>query len=474
MPTTAVAIVPATMPPDALRAFQRGDLRGLLDAFDNNAEALARFAMETRRRNVATLGAHEAFVRFADSGQLRQVIRPVKLSTKDGTLYQIGGGVKKRPCDPDTGRWIGGGSVRDWEQANGKRVKWTEIELPTDGPAILTFEGFQRCNEVVGASCVTPAVVVVDGEKRTNPYIERREGRNKRLGDVRRIVITQAVVAYAPATGNPVVVNYTLDYDPSKELAAMLARIADDYPEDCYLTTEEEGEEEQAGNKTRWAYHPLYAGVGYLFDLRLDAVRRAYREFAQILSHATRKAQTVCLRNAFKRHPAFSRHHAITDERGGATIPVVGWTSEGDALEQVRRISEALRRGDTALDDVEAEVVDAAGVYEPEEDAESVAAVVVALEAPKVEGSLLERVTDDAAARAAAEPAAALAEGSPEHTRNVLAERVVQGVGYLDPGQAKSIGYDPSAKYDEPQLRALLTQINATLDADAEANTPCA
>ena len=465
----------------ALAALARGDTAGLMQAFNNDPAALAQFAIETRRQNVATLGAHDAFVRRTANGAIRQIIRPVKLSTKDGTLYQIGGGTKKRPVDPETGRWIGKCDVQEWQNKNGRRVRWEEVEVPTDGPAILTHEGLQRCNEVVGASIVSPPTVVVDGERRTNPYVDRAPSKTG-LGDVRRIVLCTSVVGFAPATGNPVVVNYTLDYDPAKELAHMLAKIADDSPEDCYLTTEAEAEAERQGDngRTRWQFHSLYAGVGYFYDLRLDAVRRAYREFIQILAFATRKAQTVCLRNAMKRHPAFSRHHAITDDRGEAIIPVIGWTSEGDALDQVQRIGEALRRGDTGLDDVEAQVVDVDEVYEPEGDADAEAAAQRVLSPPQEEagGSLLDQVSvareDREAQLAEAVPVQSaipgtstkgkpVAEAGGAHRRNVLLDKVAQGMDYLTAEQARSLP-DPTT-LDEDALRGVLTQINTMLDA---------
>ena len=520
----------ATLSRPQRQCFDRGDIVGLIEAFgaDDNPSALARFVIELRRENVATLGDHEAFVRHTSEGELRQVIRPVRLSVHDGTLYRIGGGVRNRPLvassikrDED-GKLIAydvvpptwklgnenrAGGWKEWQHDHRgvDAVVWEEVELPARGPAMLTFEGFSRVNSVVGASIVPLPTVVVDGEKKTNPYVQRSESRGGGLGDVQRIVTAVGVVALSPITGNPVVVHYTLDYDPAKEFAHMLARIEGDHPNDCYLITEEEAShlrESEPQEFRRWKYHPLYGGVGYFFDLRLDKVRRAYAEFIQLLAFAQRKANTVALRNAMKRHPAFSIHHVETRSNGTATIPVVGWAMQGDAHQRVQRLADRLKVGGTeaALAEVEAgaEIIDVtaantnegqvveraadgAETLEADEDADQRA--TRALDAPREEfgGNLLDQVaklgqheptvTSAVEGTAAAEaikarvsaPVPKLNPAPVKGERDTLIEFIESALELVTLTQQEGLGYEPDTM-DIAELRAVKVKINTMLD----------
>lgn len=435
-PPTQLATRPGVAPeggysPELLAAFQRGDIPGMLGILqlpaDNpGAQVLARLARDTRRQDVGVLGSHEAFVRHTPSGSLLQVIRPVAVSIHDGTAWQI---PKRRAFDPATGDVIG--NLDAWK-AQKKRYEWRDVPQTT---AHLTYEGFLRQNAVAGCAVGQPAEVIVDGVPRTNPYLQRVQKADGRLGDVVRVVIAVIVVGLTPATGSPVVVNYTLDYDPAKDLLALLGTQAKAAPEEVYLV--DEGDFER---RPGWTFVPLYGGVGYAVNLRIPGVREAYDTFANILANALKKAQTVARRNAMRAHPALAVHTVEIDKRGRAVIPVVGWAGEDRAMARWAGLVAKLAQGggaDGFGDLVETVVVEA--TYEPDESPDA------AGEASGAEGGVEGEVVDPdriAAAR--------------------LVTQIDDALAMLTPAQVASLKY--RADGDLAHLRGVYDRITSILD----------
>lgn len=422
--TTTRAMVPAqAMPKDARTALRRGDLDGLVAALVGDPDKLtvhARSAVERmgrtliayRRRDIAELGDHEAYVVHDEHGSLRQVVKPVLLSMDEGTLYQIPSWQK----DEQTGRW--GNVVKDPHRAH------------------VSAQGYHRINQVAGCTILQPPTVVVDGETRTNPYIQRSESDDGRVGDVLRIVIAYVVVGPSPMTASPVVVNYTLDYDPSKDLQNMLAGVAKKEAAQCFLIGEEDFREWRSEmppqERFRWRWQPVHRGVGLAHNLRADKVREAYSKYIEIVQNALKKAQTVARRNAMKAHPALAFQTVVLDEKGRARIPVVGWAGSRASLRQYSELMERVARGQ----DVDAELRDLAETYDPERD-----------------------VTGDAETD--------VIDHDDVMRRNELVERYTLGLGLLSPSQADAFP-DPGALSDE-ELEGHIRRINALVDAGGAA-----
>lgn len=418
-----------SMPPEIVASMQR----------------LARTLVEIRRSSVATLGSHEAFVRHTRDGSLKQVIRPVRLSLADKTLYQI---TTRRPYtrNPD-----GSAGALIYGQAPPGAV-W--LDAPVEpGRASLQFAAYVRMNAVAGCAVTSPRTVWVDGDERVNPYIERSPGRNGRLGDIMRIVVAVTVAGPAPATGNPVVVSYTLDYDPAKDLQGLLAGIGDKHPDEVYLVDEDDWEIHGPSERGRWKYLPLYGGVGWAHNLACTEVRKVYREFTGILANAAKKAWTVAQRNAMRTHPALGVQTVEIDDDGRAVIPVMGWAGDDRAMARWTTLLDALARG-TSLDgadlDVEHVVVDAK--YDPAEH-----------HAPDV----VVRATATDAVIAEDEPAdkaTALAMEELEQ-RGRLIQQIDDGLGLLPTSCVAELDYNPKATADE--LRAVLAKMHAMLERGA-------
>lgn len=416
-PAATTAVLSLTPPLKAIQACQRGDVRGLVEAFGNDALALAAFAVEIRRESVCALGDYEVFRRNSPNGSLRMVMRPVTLSLQDGTLYQITKNQKKDGV-------------------------WEEVPVGDPDRATVSYPGMLAINAVAGCAVGQPPTVFVDGAARTNPYVERAVRKDGRPGNIQRIVIAVTVVGPAPATGNPVVVNYTLDYDPSKDLAHMFARVAKNNPKSCYLANEDEV---VAAPQPGWAFLPLSDGVGFYYDLRHEDILAAYRDYVNIQGQALKKAQTVARRNAMKSHPAVGgiAQSVVVNQRGCARVLAIGWAPDDNRdLQRWQEIQERLARGMELPSDSDIQVVGVSDAYDVETHSDPVPA---------------------------AKPAPTAVELTPEQAeRNKLIEYIDQGVGLLSTDQVGELDYDPAAPLEE--LRRVRAALDALMESDGGAS----
>jgi hypothetical protein len=328
-------------------------------------ELLAEQLVSTRRSSVAVLGDVEAFVRKTPDGSLGQVIRPVQLTVGRGDLFQI---PKRVPVDVATGE------VVDNLKGHRGTVRWES--RPTDPRrATLTVQGMQVINQVAGIQVATPPTVMVDGHPRSNPYVERAPGRNGRPGDITRIVMACVVIGAVPATGNPVAVNYALEYSPERELLAMAANMLGRWKDSdgtCPVTLVTE-QEFDAANRPATVFVPLYGGMGYAINIRHPKAAEMYSDFANILTNMVKKCQTVAMRNALRRHPALGAYQSVeVNERGEAVLAIIGWAGTGATLARYQGLAAMVSAG-ASLGDIQKqglmiEVSELTETYKPEED----------------------------------------------------------------------------------------------------------
>ena len=448
-PSTALAVRFEGVKLDraGMDALRRGDRAGLLRSFGivladapeslrAGLERVAELAMELRRSSVAVLGNSEAFVRRTASGSLSQVLMPVTLKLADKTLFQI---PKRTPLDPD-GNPVG--NIDKWKAANpNKRIQWKDVPQKA---ADVTYPGLLRINGVAGCAVGQPPSVMVDGEPRTNPYVERTVRADAQLGDIRRVVIAVIVVGPAPATGNPVVVNYTLDYDPAKDLHHMLAEVSSKHPDECILSDEQEVRD--AERKPGWKFTPIYGGVGYHYNLRCDEIAGVYADFINLLQNAVKKAQTVARRNAMKAHPATAFHTVEVDSAGRAVVPVIGWASNDAAMVRWQEMCERLARGLPLPETADVEVISVESKYDAKKDVTGDRSIDPTVSATGDDGAGPEDTFD-------------------EHER--LIEQIDRGIAMLkDPARVARLNYEPDRMNDE-QLAHCLETLNQMLDEQA-------
>lgn len=425
-----------------LEAFRRGDRAQLVELVvrargmsvaENIAanmlpilEDLAQFALEVRRENVSVIGAHDVFVRHTAHGDLQQVIAPVKLSLGDDTLYQL----------PVWGKYKPGTDIL--EEDYDTKGEWKAV-IPqhAKGKATITAFGLNVVNKVAGCAIGQPDVVVVDGVERTNPYVERHIGADGRVGDIVRIVLRVNVVGPAPATGNPVIVQYTLDVDPGKDLQHMLLAKVKDEPRSILLIDEADyaaWRETQPKNE-RWKLLPLYAGVGIAHNLANAEVLKAYAKHVNLLQNALKKAQTVARRNAMRAHPALAFQTVAIDQQGCAVIPVTGWMSSDRNMARYVQLLDRMARG--LQPDLDANVINIEEVYDPEE---------------HVVGSASVDANVD--------------EATPSDPCTALLAQIEAGLSLLSPAQLATLAFEPRGQ-TEAELREVLGAMNRLLDAPA-------
>lgn len=431
-----------------LAALQRGDSMGALrlflgpeaeklGAFTPGVRAMMDYVVALRRQDVSVIGNHEAFVRRTAAGELLQVVAPVRLSLRDGTLYQI----------PKRGKFISGTDTRYvWPRDKGMASEWRDyIERPEQ--AKVSHEGYLRMNAVCGCSVRQPPTVVVDSHTRENPYVER-DG----FGDLTRIVIQMNVSGPSPLTGNIVVVQYVLDMDPRSDLRHMLSAVMKGKPSDDDDDTSSSKESAisavrlihrdqwvahlaslQPEERTRWHWLPLYGGVGFAHELTHSGVQRAYEKFIQILEFAFRKAQTVARRNAMKAHPALAVQTVVVDGNGEALIRCVGWTGQAGDLERFSRALDSLAAGTPTPG---MEIIDVAESYKPESHETGESELDARPPPPDEEAVRVDLDTE---------------------ARNSLRSQIDEAVLELAPSRVSLIGYPPPPDATVEALRTMLT-----------------
>lgn len=431
---------------------------------DPVAAQMADYLIEMRRQNVATIGAGDVFVRRTASGDLRQVVRGVQLSLVDGTLYQLPDRWERLMYDPKNPA----GPMIPWVKGQGAYVSVPVVSKPWR--ATVSAEGFLRMNGVAGCSVQFPRVVLVDGMERANPYIERNED-----DDIVRIVIQVYVVGATPDTGNIAAVQYLLDIDPRLDLLHMLSGVLKGRgrpKKDAKKNDEDEDEDAFTANREaklatsavilmsrldynewrgemppeerrRWHWIRVQGPIGYAHDLTNPAVTACFDKYLGIIQNAVKKAQTVAIRNAMKKHPALARHEvALGPDGKTATVAVTGWTGADRELDRYKAVLDALARGER-IDNVE--VIDAAETYDPERDQVG----DLEVDAPAVVD------TDETEHR---DPAAA-----ERVERNDLVQQLDAAVLLLRPSEVATVGYDPAtvATVSTEALRTMLEAAQA-------------
>lgn len=271
-----------------------------------------------REQSVVAIQNDEAFVQRTKDHTLQRVRQRVRLSIPNGELFQIPKRVK------------------------GADGNWTAT-VSTPGYAQLTVPGLRAMNRVAGCSVGLAPTVIVDGETRSNPYIERGPDIGGAVGTVRRIVVA-VIVAGLTEVGTPVVVRAVTEFEPVNELRhalfTMLSRQFDYHGKPKTSTPDivlVDGEDYPAWKASqaygRWKAVPAHTGMVLACNLDAPDVLDAMQSMMQVISTSITKAQTVAERNAMRRHPALSRGAVAIDQATGVGhVEVTGWTAKEETL----------------------------------------------------------------------------------------------------------------------------------------------
>ena len=306
-----------------------------------------------RRENVAAIADDEMFVTYLPNGKtVARVKHNVRLSIAAKELFQIPKGRK------------------------GDDGKWTN-SVAEPGIAQLTVPGYDALNRVVGCSVALPPTITIDGKERENPYIERFKDHGTTIGDVRRIIVC-VVVAGMSEIGTPVVVRYTYEYEPGKELLHALGKLSTDWDyknnrRKCEAIELVDGGgfdafvESRKDARGRWKYVPAFAGVGYACNLADPEVAKVFLDMLHVSIQAGRKAITVARRNAMRAHPALSRGAVSIDQNTGiGFVTVTGWTATPETMRDYTALMSDLAAGVRSNSSAGIKVIERSEVYEPD------------------------------------------------------------------------------------------------------------
>jgi len=211
-----------------------------------------------------------------------------------------------------------------------------------EGKTMITANGYYYLNKIAGLSVITPPTLSIDGEKEApNPYpiIDEKSGR------ISKVWVKKNVVGYGP-TGNLAITSNTFSYDIQmyfiKDLVGKV--IKDKTAGRICMETQLTEQQKQTG-----AFYLIEGELGVWVDFSNYNVLKAIKTMSENKVFAERKAQTICERNAMKRHPAFANIYVDakgTENNRTAEVTVIGYSHNFNA-EKLSEISERAEKGES-------------------------------------------------------------------------------------------------------------------------------
>lgn len=188
----------------------------------------------------------------------------------------------------------------------------TLVRPVTDGPLVVSAQGYEVWAESAGASVIFPKEVLVDGRWEPNPAVIR-DTQNRRI----LCIYARAVAFRFSSKGIPQVSDWSHCFDlPSYRLVDLLGK-AKKCPQAFRLYPNDMKRPEDAGT---WACYPFDESTSLWVNTAHD---EALTWFAQILNREKKAldfAQTFAKRNALKHLSGLQR--APKDQW---TVPVICW-----------------------------------------------------------------------------------------------------------------------------------------------------
>lgn len=278
---------------------------------------------QKNKNELAELGDGEVFVKRTSDGFVKAIKGVVKLSEQKGQLVDI------------------------------------------KGKTTITAVGFYEMNKMAGLSIITPdKLTLPSGQVVVNPYPII----DKESGSISKVWVKKMCIGYSPI-GNLVITSGTLLYDIRMYfIQDLVKKIKKDKSAGNiiaeHMLTDEMNE--------KGIFQKIEGNIGVWADFEHPEILKAMETFVQNKLFAERKAQTVCERNALKKHPALSQTYVNPQGPVGArmaAIPVVGWTHDLSQNELLELADEAtnVEEGEIEVNGQKAEVVDIGGEITEEE-----------------------------------------------------------------------------------------------------------
>lgn len=255
-----------------------------------------------------------AFVRREDGTILKKMRTSVRLAESDGTLVAVG---KKK---------VGDEFVPAWD---------------------ISISGYRKLNELPAIQVVKPEVVIVNGQKQMNPFIEV----DKESGLPTVVYARCLAVGYSPMgslIATDIMVRLDINIYLLENIQAKMDRERTDAARDdiAMYGAKDEPPLDAAGKKLiGYRFFPIHTvgGVGLWVNLRSRRTQNIFKDHTSRLKFIERLAQSFAERNALKAHPSMPK--GVQAKNGQATIRVTGWTTDFDRedLNRLRELVESDR-----------------------------------------------------------------------------------------------------------------------------------
>ncbi|MDA8212121.1 MAG: hypothetical protein M0021_09625 [Clostridia bacterium] len=267
---------------------------------------------KTQPNKVVQLGDSEVFVKKTPFGEIQAVKANVRLEERKSQLYVV------------------------------------------QGKCRVTADGYNELNKIAGVSVITPSTLQLpDGNVVSNPYpiIDRASG------SISKVWVKKIAVGLTPI-GNLVITSSTLLYD-----------IGMYFIQDLYKKIQRDKMMGRACMRPMLSEKDLQTGMffslenelGIWVDVGHPEFLKAMDTYIQNKLFAERKAQTICERNALRKHPALATVTVIPQGADGnriAVVPVVGYTHKF-SKEELGSIAEQAVKGETVnYNGQEAEIIE--------------------------------------------------------------------------------------------------------------------
>ena len=167
----------------------------------------------------------------------------------------------------------------------------------------ITCDGYARLNKAAGISILTPAQVVVDGQTRPNPFIER----DPATGLITAVHIRKQGIGYGPL-GQVVLIDKTLYFNCYayflQSLQAKQAWSENDEKGNSGDLTLIGIKSEPPTAQGKWIFFPAMGELGIWANYANARIRQVIADSLQRQRFADRIAQRIVERNILKAHPA--------------------------------------------------------------------------------------------------------------------------------------------------------------------------
>lgn len=223
----------------------------------------------------------------------------------------------------------------------------------------ITSDGYIQLNKVASVNIVTPQSIIMDGEVKPNPFIER----NKNTRIIETVNVRKIGVGFSPV-GNITVIDKSLYYNIytyfiqsiQAKMKKKVWKNGKPTDEPLYKDMAITGTKGDPPEKGKWAFFETAFPLGIWVNYEHPAILDCLDEHTQRQKFGDRIAQKIVERNILKDHPAIGAKQ-VEVTGGKATVIVHGWR-HSLKTDDINDIKGQAERGSEDLSIDKSEVVD--------------------------------------------------------------------------------------------------------------------